>query len=83
MAIEAAFGSARPNLRSVHLASFDDSAAAVYGRIRHELELIGSVIGPYDLMIAAIAQSNQLTLVTHTTSEFGRIRGLSIEDWQT
>src|SRR5436305_14212069 len=34
---------------------FDDSAAQEYGRIRHETEIVGRVLGPNDLMIAAIA----------------------------
>ncbi len=61
---------------------FDDSAAAAYASIRHELETAGKIIGPNDLMIAAIAQANKLTLVTHNVAEFGRIPALSIEDWQ-
>jgi len=60
----------------------DDGSAAAYATIRHELERAGKVIGPYDLMIAAIAQANNLTLVTHNTAEFGRIASLRIEDWQ-
>ena len=51
---------------------FDDTAAAAYANIRHELESAGNVIGPNYLMIAAIAQANILTLVTHNTAEFGR-----------
>ena len=62
---------------------FDDPAAAVYGRVRHELETGGHVIGPNDLMIAAIALVHNLTLVTHNTGEFTRITGLQIADWQT
>jgi len=61
---------------------FDDAAAAAYAAIRHELEVTGNVIGPNDLMIAAIALANNLTLVTHNTAEFGRIASLPIEDWQ-
>ena len=62
---------------------FDDAAATAYAAIRNELEIAGKVLGPNDLMIAAIAQANGLTLVTHNTSEFGRIGSLKIEDWQT
>ena len=62
---------------------FDDTAAAAYANIRHELESAGNVIGPNDLMIAAIAQANILTLVTHNTAEFGRVPSLQVEDWQT
>jgi tRNA(fMet)-specific endonuclease VapC len=61
---------------------FDDLAAEVYGRIRAELEAIGMLIGPYDMMIAAITLANDLTLVTHNTREFGRVAGLKIEDWE-
>jgi tRNA(fMet)-specific endonuclease VapC len=62
---------------------FDDAAAAHYARIRHELEIAGNVIGPNDLMIAAIAVANNHTLVTHNTAEFSRVRELTIENWQT
>ena len=41
---------------------FDDRAAEEYGRIRARLEKQGTPIGPYDMMIAAIALSNNLIL---------------------
>lgn len=61
---------------------FDDSAAAECGQIRAKLAALGTPIGPSDLMIAAIARANGLTLVTHNTSEFSRVPGLRLEDWQ-
>ena len=61
---------------------FDDLAAVEYGRIRGQLAEAGAPIGPNDLMIAAITRGRGLTLVTHNTREFSRIRGLSIEDWE-
>jgi tRNA(fMet)-specific endonuclease VapC len=60
---------------------FDDQAAKVYGQIRADLEAKGTPIGPNDLIIAAIALSNDLTLVTHNTAEFGRVPGLKLTDW--
>ena len=60
---------------------FDDDAAVLYARIRHELEIAGSVIGPYDLQIAAICLLHGFTLVTNNVGEFSRIAGLTIEDW--
>jgi tRNA(fMet)-specific endonuclease VapC len=70
-------------LRSrLHSLSFDDQAAEQYGRVRAILAGTGQLVGPNDLMIAAIALSHGLTLVTHNTSEFSRIPGLVIEDWQ-
>jgi tRNA(fMet)-specific endonuclease VapC len=61
---------------------FDDTAAEQYARIRYDLEKRGQIIGPNDLMIAAIALANELTLITHNTREFGRISGLQLEDWE-
>lgn len=61
---------------------FDDSAASIAGQVRAQLDVAGTPIGSNDLLIAAIALSNDLTLVTHNTREFGRINGLKYEDWE-
>ena len=61
---------------------FDDQAAATYGRIRACLEQAGTPIGPNDLMIAAIAVAANVTLVSHNTREFSRIKELRLEDWE-
>jgi tRNA(fMet)-specific endonuclease VapC len=61
---------------------FDDSAAEEYGKVGAHLTVVGTPIGPNDLMIAAIARAHGLTLVTHNTSELSRVPGMSIEDWQ-
>lgn len=60
---------------------FDDAAARHYGTIRHALETRGQVIGPNDLKIAATCLAHGLTLVTGNSEEFGRVTGLSVEDW--
>jgi tRNA(fMet)-specific endonuclease VapC len=60
---------------------FDDRAAEEYGKIRAHLAATGSLIGPNDMMIAAIALANQMTLVTQNTSEFSRVPGLTLEQW--
>ena len=61
--------------------SFGAGAAASYGELRADLERRGSVIGPYDMMIAAHAQSLSLVVVTNNRREFDRVRGLAVEDW--
>ncbi len=70
------FGSRFPSL------PFDDRVARRYGKIRARLAKQGRLIGPNDLMIAAIAIANELTLVTHNTGEFSRVKNLRIEDWE-
>ena len=62
--------------------SFGDEAALLFGQIRASLASAGTPIGAYDLQIAAIALANNLTLVTHNTREFERVRGLQLEDWE-
>ena len=60
---------------------FGQSAAHEYGRLRSRLEQAGQVIGPLDLLIAAHAVAENLTLVTNNEREFQRIPNLKIENW--
>jgi tRNA(fMet)-specific endonuclease VapC len=60
---------------------FDDTDAAEYARVRHQLEATGFVIGPLDLQIAAICVRHGFTLVTSNVGEFSRVQGLMVEDW--
>jgi tRNA(fMet)-specific endonuclease VapC len=61
---------------------FDDDCFDAYGRIRSDLARIGQPIGPNDLQVAATAVTNNLTLVTANTNEFGRVAGFAIENWE-
>jgi predicted nucleic acid-binding protein len=38
-------------------------------------------VGLMDLRIAAVAMENQAVVVAHNRRDFGRIPGLSIDDW--
>ena len=60
---------------------FNDNAAEHYADIRAYLTMQGNMIGANDLMIAAIARANKLTLITHNTSEFERVPDLLTDDW--
>jgi len=61
---------------------FNDRCAEHYGVIRADLVRVGTMIGPNDLVIAAITKAHDLTLVTHNTEEFSRVFGLRLEDWE-
>jgi len=50
-------------------------------RIRAKLEAAGKPIGPYDILVAATARANALTLVTRNVREFSRIEGLQVDNW--
>lgn len=62
---------------------FDDAAAREYAEIRAVLVQQGKPNGPNDVLIAAIARSQGVTLVTHNVREFGRVPNLLAEDWPT
>ena len=69
-------------IKSFHSLAFDDDAARRYASIRFDLETRGMRIGEYDMLLAAIAKTTQLTLVKHNTAEFSRIPNLPIVDWE-
>jgi len=63
------------------LLDIDPPAAVEAAVIRAKLERKGTPIGPYDLLIAGLARSRNVTLVTNNTGEFDRIDGLRLENW--
>ena len=60
---------------------FDVRAAEAYAVVRLQLERDGRPIGERDLLIAAIAKSRRLTVLTHNSREFSRVSDLKVEDW--
>ena len=59
----------------------DQQAAIEAAIIRAELEGKGMPLGPYDLLIAGLAKSKDMTLVTNNVKEFERIDGLLLANW--
>ena len=65
----------------VEVLDFPDEAASHYAEIRDDLKQRSSPIGANDLFTAAHARSLGLTLVANTAAEFGRVKGLRVENW--
>ena len=61
--------------------AFDKEDSIAAGKVRAELALAGTPIGPFDVLIAGQALCSGLTLVTANTREFVRVQGLTVEDW--
>lgn len=61
--------------------SWDQEAAEHYGTIRAFLRAEGSMIGSMDMMIAAHARSQAMTLVTNNHKHFNRVPKLEVENW--
>lgn len=66
-----------------HLAVLDwpQEAARHYAEIRADLKKKGTMIGSNDLLIAAHARSLDATVVTNNIKDFGRVKGLKVENW--
>lgn len=64
-----------------YILPMDERAASHAARIRADLKSKGTPIGPYDILIAAIALANNLTLVSNNIREFKRVDGLKLENW--
>ena len=60
---------------------FDDAAALEYGKIRAFLQKRGTPIGAFDMLIAAHARAEDMTLVTNNVREFARVPDLRVENW--
>ncbi len=68
-------------LQKVTVLSFGENEAKIAAKIRVNLELSGTPIGPIDVLIAGCAKANNLTLVTRNLKEFERIPELKLENW--
>lgn len=68
-------------LESVRVIPFGNEEARVSAKIRASLESIGEPIGPLDTLIAGCAMAHHYTLVTRNQKEFGKVKGLKVENW--
>lgn len=70
--------------KQYEILSFDDSAANIYSDLYERLKSQGTPAQRFDLLIASIAISNNLILVTRNVSGFTAIvenSNLMIEEW--
>lgn len=65
----------------LRMIGFNNNESLEYAKIRADLERRGELIGPNDLIIAAIVKANNGVLVTNNVKEFARVKGLKMENW--
>ncbi len=68
-------------LSALEILPLEAPADRHYGDLRHHLARQGTLIGPNELLIAAHALSEGLTVVTANAGEFSRVPGLKVENW--
>jgi tRNA(fMet)-specific endonuclease VapC len=66
---------------AIEVVSFDEAAAAEFGRIGSRLAERGTPIGEFDVLIAAHAVVLRCTLVTNNVRHLSKVPGLSVENW--
>ncbi|MGR3311587.1 MAG: type II toxin-antitoxin system VapC family toxin [Candidatus Brocadiales bacterium] len=59
----------------------DDVAAECFGRFKAALRRVGKPLDDVDLLIAGVAASHGLKVVTNNTAHFERITDISLENW--
>ena len=67
--------------RHVNVIDWTKEAAAHYAEIRADLKKKGQQLGANDLLIAAHARSLGAVIVTNNVKDFGRVKGLKLENW--
>lgn len=67
-------------LNRVEVVPWNSAVAERYGKTRAEMELLGKVIAPLDMLIGCHALSLDYILVTNGKT-FVQLKGLEIEDW--
>ena len=68
-------------LEPFEIMPFSDLITYTYAELRNEAEKKGEIIGPNDMLIAAIVKFHDGIIVTNNVKEFERIKGLKIENW--
>ena len=68
-------------LQEVQILDFDAAGAERFGEIRGALLRQGITVSRMDLLIASVALTHDLTLVTHNTADYRNIPGLRLDDW--
>ena len=70
----------REFLRRVDVLPWDGAIAECSGIVRADMERLGKVLAPLDLLIASHALNTESALVTND-HVFGQVPGLHLEDW--
>jgi tRNA(fMet)-specific endonuclease VapC len=67
--------------KDIAVVSFDEASAERFAVVAAALATRGRPIGVYDTLVAAQALCLGLTVVTNNTRHFGRVPGLTVENW--
>jgi len=79
--VESNLAKVRTIERSLRVIPVDVEAVETFGALKARLEVAGTPLDDFDLVLAATALAHNLTLVTNDTRHFGRVPGLCLANW--
>lgn len=69
--------------QSLEIIPNSHESAEIFARLKAALEIKGTRLDDFDLLIASCALTHNLILVTNNIKHFQRIPGLRLENWVT
>jgi len=67
--------------QSLEIIHIGTESAEIFGMLKAQLEVNGTILDDFDLILASCALSRNLTLVTNNLKHFQRIDGLKLANW--
>ena len=68
-------------LETLTIINFDKRSGEMFAQLKAGLQQHGTIVADMDLMIASICLTNGCVFVTNNTKHFGKIPGLTLENW--
>jgi tRNA(fMet)-specific endonuclease VapC len=68
-------------IQSITVLSLSDDVIKKFGQLKAQLRKAGAPVADFDLLIASVALTENLILVTNNTRHYQRITGLDLDNW--
>lgn len=68
-------------IKSMSVIALSDNSQKEFGRLKAQLRQAGRPVADFDLLIASVAMTEDLILVTNNTLHYQRICGLKLDNW--
>lgn len=79
--IEQNLRTAETFIQSLTVLPLSNDTLKKFGQLKAELRKAGTPVADFDLLIASVALTGNLILVTNNTRHYERITGLNLDNW--
>ena len=79
--IEQNLRTAETFIQSLTVLPLSNDTLKKFGQLKAELRKAGTPVADFDLLIASVALTENLILVTNNTRHYERIKGLNLDNW--